>query len=169
MIKYIFSISSLLIILNCSQAQTNRVADSIQRKHYFDSIGRLSSEDHEKMMHLLHINSIRPGPSGNPSAPNAANTDETKASPYTSLPDPLLLNNGEKVTDAKTWWNKRRPEIVEYFDREIYGRVPANVPTVKWQVISTTKEKNGEYDVITKKLSGHVDNSSYPAIQVEID
>jgi hypothetical protein len=169
MIKYIFSLSSLFIILNCSQAQTNRVADSIQRKHYFDSIGRLSSEDHEKMMHLLHINSIRPGPSGNPNAANAANTDESKASPYTSLPDPLLLNNGQKVTDAKTWWNKKRPEIVEYFDREIYGRVPANVPTVKWQVISTTKEKNGAYDVITKKLSGHVDNSSYPTIQVDID
>jgi hypothetical protein len=169
MTRYIFTICSALIILNISYGQTNRVADSIQRKRYFDSINRLSSEDHQKMMDLLQIKSLRPGPGGNPNAPNAANTDETKASPYTSLPDPLLLNNGQKVTDAKTWWNKRRPEIVEYFDREIYGRVPANVPSVKWQVISTTKEKNGEYDVITKKLSGHADNSSYPAIKVDID
>lgn len=28
------------------------------------------------------------------------------------LPDPLVLLNGIPVKDAKTWYNKRRPEIV---------------------------------------------------------
>lgn len=128
-----------------------------------------SAEDHKQMLEQLHITTLRPGPSGNPSAPNAANTDESKATPYTSLPDPLLLKNGKKVTTAKDWWNKRRPEIVEDFDREIYGRMPKNVPKVNWEVVSETREMNGTFPVITKKLLGHVDNSSYPQIKVDIE
>jgi len=124
--------------------------------------------DYKDMLAQLHIGSIRPGPSGNPSAPNFANTDESKASPYTSLPDPLVLNNGKKVTDAKTWWNRRRPEIVEYYDREIYGRVPKNMPGVRWEVLRTTDTTIGGVAAVTKNLAGHVDNSSYPAIKVDI-
>lgn len=75
------------------------------------------------MLAKLNINSTRPGPSGNPQAPKAANTDESKASPYTSLPDPLIMRNGKKVITAKMWWTQRRPEIVEDFDKKIYGRV----------------------------------------------
>ncbi len=69
---------------------------------------------------------------------------------------------------AKQWWAERRPEIVELFDREIYGRVPSNTPRVNWEVLSTTKEMNGHVPVITKKLVGHVANSSYPAVTVDI-
>ncbi|MFL5810253.1 MAG: alpha/beta hydrolase family protein, partial [Flavisolibacter sp.] len=139
-------------------------ADSIRR----DSINKVTQQDYKKMLDALHITSTRPGPSGNPQAPNAANVDESKASPYTTLPDPLMLKNGKRVTDAKTWWNVRRPEIVEEFDREIYGRVPKNTPKVNWQVLSTTSEMNGSFPVIVKKLSGHVDNSSDPDIKVDI-
>ncbi len=67
------------------------------------------------------------------------------------------------------WWTKRRPEIVEDFDREILGRVPANTPKVNWEVVSTTQEKVGEVPVVTKKLAGHVDNSAYPKIKVTIE
>ena len=125
-------------------------------------------QDHQRIMDLLHITSLRPGVSGNPQAPNAANYDESKANPYPNLPDPLVLKNGKKVTTAKTWWKKRRPEIVEDFDREIYGRMPAVTPKVNWELISTTKEMNGDVPVITKKLVGHVDNSAYPLITVDI-
>jgi hypothetical protein len=118
--------------------------------------------DRQKMMDLLHIDSLRQGANGNnPQAPNAANYDEAKANPYPNLPDPLLLNSGKKVTSAKIWWNQRRPEIVELFDREIYGRVPKNVPKVKWEVASTKNEMNGDLPVITRELIGHVDNSWY--------
>jgi len=51
------------------------------------------------------------------------NYDEAKVGEYT-LPDPLTLNNGKKVKDAKTWWTKRRPEIVKIFETEQYGRAP---------------------------------------------
>ncbi len=139
-------------------------ADSIRR----DSINRVTQQDYKQMLSQLSINSTRPGPSGNPQAPNAANIDESKASPYTSIPDPLVLKNGKKVTDAKTWWNKRRPEIVEDFDKEVYGRFPKKIPKVNWEVLSTTNEMNGSFAAITKKLVGHVDNSSYPNITVDI-
>ncbi len=125
-------------------------------------------EDHQKMMELLHITSLRPGPSGNPQAPNAANYDEAKANPWPNLPEPLVLKNGQKVTTAQMWWEQRRPEIVEDFDREVYGRVPKDTPKVKWEVTETTKETNGDVPVITKQLVGHVDNSAYPAITVDI-
>jgi len=128
-----------------------------------------SQADRQKMMDLLHIASLRQGADGNnPQAPNYANYDESKANPYPNLPDPLVLNNGKKVTSAKVWWNQRRPEIVERFDREIYGRVPKNVPKVKWEVARTKNEMNGDIPVITKELNGHVDNSSYPEVVVDI-
>jgi hypothetical protein len=132
---------------------------------------KLSAEqDHRRMMALLHIASLRPGRDGmNPKSPNYANYDESKANPYPLLPDPLVLNDGQKVTTPEIWWNQRRPEILEDFDREIYGRVPENVPKVNWEVISTTNEKNDDVPVVTKKLVGHVDNFSYPLITVDIN
>lgn len=137
-------------------------------KQTLDSLRKLSEEDHKKMMNLLNITSLRPGPSGNPTAPNAANTDESKATPYISLPDPLTLKNGEKVTDANTWWSKRYPEIVEDFDREIYGRVPQNTPNVTWEVSKTVDTLIGTIPATAKFLKGRVDNSAYPQIEVNI-
>ncbi|HEX8235228.1 MAG TPA: acetylxylan esterase [Abditibacteriaceae bacterium] len=127
-----------------------------------------TEQDHQRMMRLLGIRSLRPGPSGDPNAPNAANTDESKANPYPNLPDPLVLKDGRKVTTAETWWNVRRPEIIEDFNREIYGRVPENLPRVNWEVTGTTREMNGDVPVVTRQLVGHVDNSSYPLINVDI-
>src|SRR4030095_1824037 len=121
-------------------------------------------QDHQRMMQLLHIGSLRPGANPNDAkAANAVNYDESKANPYPVLPDPLILRNGKRVATAKDWWNHRRAEIVEDFDREVYGRVPARVPTVKWDVTSKRTETNGDVPVIVKKLIGHVDNSAYPA------
>ena len=51
------------------------------------------------------------------------NYDESKVPAYT-LPDPLILNNGEPVTDAQTWYSQRRPEILELFKTHVYGKVP---------------------------------------------
>jgi hypothetical protein len=128
-----------------------------------------AEQDHRLMMKALEIRNLRRGADGmNRNAPNAANYDESKANPYPNLPDPLILKNGEKVTSPEQWWNKRRPEIVEDFDREVYGRVPKDVPTVKWELTGTTEEKIGATAVITKKLVGHVDNAKCPQITVDI-
>jgi peptidoglycan/xylan/chitin deacetylase (PgdA/CDA1 family) len=127
-----------------------------------------AEQDHQRILDLLHITSLRRGPDGDPKSPNAANTDESKVPPYT-LPDPLVLNNGKKVTTPEMWWKQRRPEIVELFDREIYGRMPPNTPKVTWEIVSTTSEMQGSVPVTTKKLVGHVDNSADPQISVNID
>lgn len=128
-----------------------------------------AQQDHQRIMDLLKITSLRRGADGrNPQAPNAANYDESKANPYPDLPDPLVLNKGEKVTSAQMWWNVRRAEIVEDFDREIYGRAPQETPKVNWEVVNTTQAANGDVPVLTKQLVGHVDNSSYPHVTVDI-
>ena len=129
----------------------------------------VTREDHKRMMELLNIKELRPGANGsNPQAPNFANYDESKVKPYSPLPDPLVLKNGKKVTSAKVWWNQRRAEIVEDFDREMYGRAPKVTPKVTWEVTSTTTETKYDTAVVTKQLVGHVDNSSYPAVTVNI-
>lgn len=128
-----------------------------------------AQQDHRRMMDLLHITSLRPGAEGmNRNAPNYANSDEAKATPYPNLPDPLTLKNGKKVTNPRTWWKQRRGEIMEDFDREIYGRIPKRTPKVKWEVVETKPETIGDVPVITKQLVGHVDNSAYSLITVDI-
>ncbi len=93
-----------------------------------------AEQDHQNMMDQLGIKALRAGPSGNDKDPNHANYDEAKANPYGDLPDALTLKSGQKVTSAEQWWNQRRPEIVEDFEREVYGRIPPNVPRVTWSV-----------------------------------
>lgn len=164
--RLLLLIQLTLVVAATGHAQFGRLsrADSLRR----DSINRVTQQDYKQMLSQLQITAIRPGPSGNPQSPNAANTDESRASPYTTLPNPLVLNNGQPVTDANTWWKLRRPEIVEAFDRDIYGRAPKHTPQVNWEVVSTTREMNGPFPVIIKKLVGHVDNSAYKAITVDI-
>ncbi len=127
-----------------------------------------SRPDHQNMMEQLGIKKLRPGPSGNESAPNHANYDESTANPYPNLPDVLTLKNGKKVTTPEMWWKERRPEIVEDFEREVIGRVPKVVPKVTWTVAEKSETKLGPFAVVGKQLVGHVDNSSYPAITVDI-
>src|SRR5579863_6885036 len=98
-----------------------------------------AAEDHQNMMDQLGIKALRPGPSGNESAPNHANYDEATANPFPNLPDVLTLKNGKRVTSAKAWWDQRRPEIVEDFEREVLGRIPKNVPKVSWEVTKTAE------------------------------
>ncbi len=129
-----------------------------------------AAQDHQNMMDQLGIKALRPGPSGStvPGTPNMANYDPDKANPYPDLPEILRLKNGQKVTTADAWWKQRRPEIVEDFEREVFGRIPKNVPKVTWTVTQTVNTQIGGIPVIGKQLVGHVDNSSYPAISVDI-
>ncbi len=128
-----------------------------------------AQEDHEHMMHQLGIKQLRPSPSGNESAPNHANYDESLANTCPKLPEILITNSGKKVTSPDMWWNQRRPEILEDFEREVYGRLPKTIPKVSWTVKITDREFVGRIPVIAKQLIGHVDNSEYPLINVDIN
>jgi hypothetical protein len=132
------------------------------------AIGSYAQDDHDNMMKQLGIRALRPGPSGDEKAPNHANYDTALANPYPNLPEVLTQKNGKKVTTAAMWWDQRRPEIVEDFEREVYGRVPAHVPEVTWTVKITEREFLGFTPVIAKQFEGHVDNSAYPEIEVNI-
>ena len=135
-----------------------------------DSINKLTSEDYYNMVEQLGIDRsiIRRGPSGNPKDANAANSSEEKVNKYT-LPDPLILKNGQKVKNLKDWTEKRRPELVTDFENEIYGRLPQNLPAVNWKIISIKDTLVGNYATTQKIIKGVVDNSAYPAIKVEIN
>ena len=74
----------------------------------------------------------RRDPKGNPvrlarATGHVSNYNEEKVPPYT-LPDPLVMASGERVTDAEQWFKERRPEILKFYRDEIYGRVPADAP-----------------------------------------
>jgi (4-O-methyl)-D-glucuronate---lignin esterase len=123
--------------------------------------------DHAQMMQQLGIKALRPGPSGQANAPNAANYDESIANPYPKLPEVLTLKNGTKVK-TKAQWEARRKEIAEDFEREVLGRIPKDVPKVTWTVAETVNTVVGSVPVTGRRLVGHVDNSAYPAISVDI-
>jgi hypothetical protein len=127
-----------------------------------------AEEDRRQLMALLNISALRRGVSGNAQATNAANYDETKANPFPKLPDPLVSKNGQKVTTAEMWWQQRRPEILEDFEREIYGRTPKKTPAVKWSVTNEVRGTNGDIPIITKHLLGRVDSSSWPPVEIDI-
>jgi len=127
-----------------------------------------AEQDHKRMMDQLGIRRLRPGPSGDERAPNHANYDEALANPHPVLPDVLTLKSGKRVTTAAAWWGQRRPEVVEDFEREVYGRVPPNVPAVTWRVAVAERELVGFIPVTAKQLVGHVDNSAYPLVSVDI-
>lgn len=159
---------AILLVGLVAAAQQSGVATQVEGK-YPPVVHLTADQDHQRMMDLLGIKELRPGRDGyRKDLPNSANYDETKANPYPELPDPLVLNDGKRVTSAKTWWNVRRPEIVEMFDREIYGRVPAHTPAVHWEVTATKRGEDAGVPTITKTLVGHVDNSAYPLIDVNI-
>ena len=135
------------------------------------SVHLTAAEDRRRTLDLLGLKEadLRRRPAGDANAAYATNYDESKANVYSNLPDPLILKNGQPVTTPALWWTERRPQIVEDFDREILGRVPANLPKVTWEVVSATHENYDGAAVVTKRLSGHVDNSAYPQITVNID
>ena len=161
----VFAFSSAIgVLVGVLSFQAARAADTPTAP-----VKMTKQEDHQRTMDLLHITELRRGKAGRDKTdPNFANYDESKANPFPNLPDPLTLKNGKKVTKAADWWNKRRPEIVEDFDREVYGRVPKVTPKVKWEVVNTTTSKNGDVDTVTKQLLGVVDNSIDPDIEVKI-
>ena len=146
------------------------VAPEILRAQTPEPLNWTAQQDHQNMKEQLGITRLRPGPNGNANATtNAANYDPAKANPFPDLPDPLVTKDGQKVTTAEQWWKVRRPEIVEDFEREVFGRVPKNVPKVTWTIVTQATDRViGTLPVVAKQLVGNVDNSACPSIKVGI-
>ena len=135
-----------------------------------DSINKYTWIDYNQMLGQLNIDqeNLRPGPSGNPNDKNAANSIESRVKDY-DLPPLLLLKNGVEVKTPEMWWNHRRKEIVEDLEKEMYGRLPENIPDVEWRMEATADTTVGNYPVKERLMKGIVDNSKFPKIKVEIE
>lgn len=129
----------------------------------------LTEADYGRMISRLGIGTPRPGRDpNNPDSGRLPNYDELCANPYVYYPDPLTTFDGKAVRSARMWNKVRRPELVEYFEKEIYGRIPQNVPAVRWEVLSEEKISMGGIPCTYRVLAGVVDNSSHPDIEVTI-
>jgi hypothetical protein len=129
-----------------------------------------ANADRAVMLDRLGIppSSIRPGADGfNKDAPNAANYDEAKAG-VPVLPGVLTMVNGDRVDSPRMWWRERRPEIVELFDSQIYGRVPATAPVIRWKLVKEERAVEAGMPVIKRWYEGTADNSAFPAASAVI-
>ncbi len=72
----------------------------------------------------------------------AANYDEAKAGTFT-LPDPLVFRDGKPVRTAKDWTRRRRPELMELFAENIYGRSPEPPKSINYKVFEEDKQALG--------------------------
>lgn len=161
--KKLFFFAIAICIANFALAQDT----TINGIKYPKPSNLTSQQNQENMMQQLGITKLRPGPSGDEKAPNHANYDTTTADPCPQLPDILTMKDGKKVT-TPDMWKARRAEIIEDYEREVYGRIPKNVPNVNWEVKITDREFVGFTPVIAKQVVGHVDNSAYPLVNVDI-
>jgi len=94
---------------------------------------------------------VRRAPTG-----HVSNYDEAKVGDYT-LPDPLKLESGEPVTDAETWFELRRPELLKLYATEVYGRVPKRAPKVKFELVGTDLSALSN-SATRKDIVGHIGN-----------
>lgn len=162
--RWLAGVALLLVSPVCAQAPWQLSPEERAR------IQEQSRADHADMLAQLGITRLRPGRdgSGRPGSPNLANYDEAQANPYPDWPELLTLRDGRKVTTAEQWTLERRPEIVEDVEREVVGRVPASVPTVRWEVAETVETQVGGRPVIARRVLGRVDNTAAPQIEVTL-
>ena len=132
------------------------------------AITAASAAERARELKLLGITAMQPAATAyDIGKPGNANYDESKANPYPKLPDVLTMNDGTTVT-TPAQWKKRRAEIKAMFDENVYGKYPAHIPAVTWKVDSVEQITVQGIPAIVKHITGHVDNSAYPAITVDI-
>ena len=83
-----------------------------------------------------------------------AQYDESKVPKYT-LPDPLVMANGKRVKNARTWMEKRRPEILKLFETYVYGRTMAGRPREMTSEVTAEDRKAMDGKAITKTVRLH--------------
>jgi (4-O-methyl)-D-glucuronate---lignin esterase len=111
-------------------------------------------------------------PKGNPvrlakASGHVSNYSEEKVPAYT-LPDPLVMASGERVTSAEAWRTRRRPEILKFYETEIYGRIPDNAPKVSWEV-SETDTAAREGAAVMKRVDGRMgDKPDAPRLNLTV-
>src|SRR5262249_34877068 len=98
---------------------------------------------------------------------HVSNYSEEKVPPYT-LPDPLVLSNGQRVTSAEMWHKQRRPEILKSYQTEIYGRIPANAPKVNWEVAETDPKARDGAATLKRRVGKRGDKPDGPKMNLTV-
>lgn len=134
------------------------------------SFPRTTAEDHAIMMEALGIESLRRGADGDPASPHAANTDEALANGRMgSLPPALVMDDGTPVDTPADWWDRRRPEVAAHFERELYGRVPEDLPPPEWTLLETESVAPGGRAAVRERFAGRLAMPGRPELTVDID
>ena len=91
--------------------------------------------------------------------------DKSKVQQYT-LPDPLLMVNGERVKDTAVWNGRRRREILEMFETYVYGKATVNRPEgMHWETTAEDRSSLNDSDV-TKKVTIYFSrNEGWPKLE----
>ena len=132
------------------------------------AINAASAAERDRELKLLGITAMQPGVTAyDIGKPGNANFDEALANPYPKLPALLTMNDGKRVkTPAQ--WKQRAAEIRAMFDENVYGKYPAQIPGVTWTVDGVEAKTVEGIPATIKHITGHVDNSGWPAITVDI-
>jgi hypothetical protein len=72
----------------------------------------------------------------------STNYEESKAGTF-PLPDPLVFNDGKPVKTAREWRQRRRAEILQLLESNVYGRSPKPPKHIRFQVFDVDKEALG--------------------------
>ncbi len=75
-------------------------------------------------------------------AQNTPNYDEAKVQPY-ALPEVLKTISGKSINSVADWEQYRRPEILELFSKEVYGKTPETKLPVQFIVVSESRNAIG--------------------------
>ena len=89
-----------------------------------------------------------------------SNYDEAQAGGWPVALDPLVTVSGDRITTARDWWAVRRPEIVESFLAELYGRVPEATPAIAFETVGSDSVTAG--GVRVRQVVGRVADARYP-------
>lgn len=77
------------------------------------------------------------------------NYDESKVGSFT-LPDPLLMSDGRRVTNARQW-RERRQEIIRLYETHVYGRTPAAAKAARISFAETSRDAKAMGGLATRK------------------
>ncbi|HRE84247.1 MAG TPA: acetylxylan esterase [Opitutaceae bacterium] len=94
--------------------------------------------------------------------------EENQVPPYTTS-DPLRCQDGSLVKDVQTWENKRRPELLEIFSREVYGRTPGGrLAGMHWEETSVDRAALGGQAVRREITLWFTENKNGPKARLLI-
>lgn len=85
--------------------------------------------------------------------------------PY-GLPDPLVSESGVRITSAGQWRSQRRPETLQLFASQIYGRTPT--ANIQAQYIDTEVDHNALEGTATRRQVRITLSNSRGAIAVDL-